>query len=572
MQGHTQICQVLMHNMTNPEQVNVRGSNPMHMAALCGHADCVEVLGGVLDMFISDGNLYGITPLHAAAFAGADEAIATLCDLGADTELGTIRGSSAAHCAICHAKLDATGSARTKGDDVLEALYHHGASIALQNTMGEAPLHLAVQASSTTSVSTLLHLGAPLELTTPSAQSALTLAVRKWKDAHEQRAERERKIQQGTAEEKRYLEGATTGMLHTGSLVEATEQVISTIIRHCDVDGNSILNSLMEDLCLDTIEDTARAAELSYTLRELVFAGADIERPVYGQTPLQIAIEHSRTDAIEALVSVEGGVDANTDEILKEIVHEACIPETDAERRIFLESAVEIVARTGPRIDDGLIKEAMDPIKDMGNIRVAKALLQGRPPVILAATATAKSVGCTVPLELAEELREGSWLAWCTKIPPSCTAIRIAYAAAQEGGTIRLCAQEPDGHIILSIPIIATGGQNKVRNMHISADALDLPEQDYTTLCVAFLAGDDDDDDKEAVGASEQITVSKQGEICKFKGIEFLSSPAGFNDSVQWVCTALAELAAMTNQYDGEESIDEGQTGNLVVVTEHGVA
>ncbi|XP_038069488.1 E3 ubiquitin-protein ligase MIB1-like [Patiria miniata] len=133
--------QIIRWLITNPEtdlrQMNKKGFNSLHHAALCGNAFAVVGILEALPNMINDVTGDGFTALHIAAQNGLSVITLLLVKQhGCNKELKTNSGQTALHLAVDNAH-----------KKCIEALVNSGANVNAQNSDGDTSLHLVMKAS-----------------------------------------------------------------------------------------------------------------------------------------------------------------------------------------------------------------------------------------------------------------------------------------------------------------------------------------------------------------------------------------------------------------------------------------
>eukprot|EP00743_Colponemidia_sp_Colp-15_P012055 GILK01013598.1.p1 GENE.GILK01013598.1~~GILK01013598.1.p1 ORF type:complete len:258 (-),score=41.92 GILK01013598.1:152-925(-) len=116
----------------DPNQTDVLGLTPLHIAASSGDETCVNILlKDAVDIHIRDN--YGFTPLYYAVTSRNPNVIKMLLEKGADINLPGFEGTTCLHRA-----------AGFDTDEILGLLISHGAEVDVVDEDNRTPLHYAV--------------------------------------------------------------------------------------------------------------------------------------------------------------------------------------------------------------------------------------------------------------------------------------------------------------------------------------------------------------------------------------------------------------------------------------------
>ncbi|MCY4645598.1 MAG: ankyrin repeat domain-containing protein [Gammaproteobacteria bacterium] len=151
-QGDAEAVQTLLAGGADPSQAQGDGMTALHMAALEGHGDVVDVLLAAGAEVGATTRIGAYTPLHLASQAGHGAVVRSLLERGADANLATTNsGATPLHLA---ARVVA-------GEDAVAALLEHGADVnAREGSAGQTPLMFAASYSRTPAIQVLLKHGA----------------------------------------------------------------------------------------------------------------------------------------------------------------------------------------------------------------------------------------------------------------------------------------------------------------------------------------------------------------------------------------------------------------------------
>ena len=151
-QGDADAVQALLAGGADPSQAQGDGITALHMGALEGHRDVVDVLLAAGAEVGATTRIGAYTPLHLASQAGHGTVVRALLDKGADATLATTNsGATPLHLA---ARVVA-------GEDAVAALLEHGADVnAREGSVGQTPLMFAAAYSRTPAIQVLLEHGA----------------------------------------------------------------------------------------------------------------------------------------------------------------------------------------------------------------------------------------------------------------------------------------------------------------------------------------------------------------------------------------------------------------------------
>ena len=273
--GHVSTVKAMLKAGCPVDVVSSSGRSVLSCAAESGNAEVIKVLSTWCNINATD--VFGMTPLHAAAMYGKTEAVLELIRLGARKAMvfnlvGTPLHFAAQGCHVSTVKamlkeccpvdaVDSFGmsvlhSAAIGGNvEVIREVLSTGCDINALANDGRTPLHLAAAHGKTE---------AALELIRHRAEKAIVAGTH------------------GTALHQAAICGRVStvkALLKTGCLVDVA-----------DSDGNSVLHAAADG---DSVE----------VIREVLSTGCDINATNNaGQTPLHVAICNGRTKAMLELI------------------------------------------------------------------------------------------------------------------------------------------------------------------------------------------------------------------------------------------------------------------------------
>lgn len=93
--GNLELLRECLANRVPVNQPDQAGNAPLHWAARCGHADCVQELLSIPQVLVSSKNRLGDTPLLLAAAHGHASCVELLLEQGADPTALNSEGNSA---------------------------------------------------------------------------------------------------------------------------------------------------------------------------------------------------------------------------------------------------------------------------------------------------------------------------------------------------------------------------------------------------------------------------------------------------------------------------------------------
>lgn len=157
-QGDANAVQALLAGGADPNRAQGDGTTALHMAALEGHAEVVDLLLAAGAEVGGTTRIGAYTPLHLASQGGHGAVVSALLAKGADATLATTNsGATPLHLA---ARVVA-------GEDAVAALLEHGADVnAREGSVGQTPLMFAAAYGRTPSIQVLLEHGADPNLAT----------------------------------------------------------------------------------------------------------------------------------------------------------------------------------------------------------------------------------------------------------------------------------------------------------------------------------------------------------------------------------------------------------------------
>ena len=184
LNGHSDTINVLVKDCAKINSKNKDERTPLHYAAASGHTDAIRKLSVTPD-YIKDNDdpsqYYenakdkdGRTPLHYAAASGRTDAIRELIESGADVHATDTDGTTPLHYAV--------ESGRT---DAIRELIESGADVHATDTDGRTPLHYAAQYGHTDAIKELKALGADVHATDKYGLTPIHLAARSSLDHHD---------------------------------------------------------------------------------------------------------------------------------------------------------------------------------------------------------------------------------------------------------------------------------------------------------------------------------------------------------------------------------------------------
>ncbi|XP_038061536.1 E3 ubiquitin-protein ligase MIB1-like [Patiria miniata] len=145
---------LINHPRINLRQVNKKGFNSLHHAAINGNNFAVEGILKVSPNMINIAKNDGFTALHLAAFNGfSDVTLILVKQAGCNKELKTNNGQTAMHLAV-----DKTHN------KCIEALVNNGANVNAQDSDGDTSLHLVMMKASMKDIMRVTPLGQLLQL------------------------------------------------------------------------------------------------------------------------------------------------------------------------------------------------------------------------------------------------------------------------------------------------------------------------------------------------------------------------------------------------------------------------
>ena len=168
-QGDADAVQVLLAGGADANLAQGDGMTALHMAALEGHRDVVDLLLDAGAEIGATTRIGAYTPLHLASQGGRGAVVRVLLRKGADATLATTNsGTTPLHLA----------ARVVNGEEAVAALLEHGADVnAREGSVGQTPLMFAAAYNRTPAVRVLLEHGADPNLATRVVDVLRSVAI-----------------------------------------------------------------------------------------------------------------------------------------------------------------------------------------------------------------------------------------------------------------------------------------------------------------------------------------------------------------------------------------------------------
>ena len=288
MNGHFDDVLKLIEQGADREAKDNNGYTPLHYAAAYHRTESLGLLAYVykvdLDVMTKEGN----PPLHMAAIAGNEQCIELLIKYGANPDARTNEGATPLHLA-------AMGKTETA-----VALIQQGANLEAQDEDGETPLHMAAQMGKTETAVVLIQQGANLEAQDVYEDTPLHYAARRGNTETAMAL-----IQQRANPEAQDKDGRTP--LHMAAQMGKTETAVALIQQRANPEA--------QDKGGRTPLHMAAGMGETETAVALIQQGANLEaQDEDGETPLHMAAGMGETETAVALIQQGANLEAQDED------------------------------------------------------------------------------------------------------------------------------------------------------------------------------------------------------------------------------------------------------------------